>query len=64
MPGLDLVRLFGAAQFSERDAAKRSIPVLRDKRSPESKGLDKNNAIHRWSMPGPYTLFLFKSERP
>jgi hypothetical protein len=40
MPGPDLVRLFGAAQYAERDTAMRTIPALRERQSPDARGLE------------------------
>ena len=40
MPEPDLVRLFGAAQFAERDTVMRTIPALRERQSSDAEGLE------------------------
>jgi hypothetical protein len=62
MPGPDLVRLFGAAQYAERDTAMRTIPALRERQSPDARGLETNYA-NIVSRCRPRPLCFYSSRR-
>ena len=59
MPGLDLVRLFGAAQFAERDTVRRTIPVLRERQSSEAQGLETKQRHASLVNDGGTVRFVF-----
>ena len=58
-PGLDLVRLFGAAQFAERDTVMRTIPVLRERQSSEAQGLETKQRHASLVNDGGTVRFVF-----